>query len=92
LRIDQSAIRDDWLGRGFSCDIWIDPPGKIWTDFVHDTDELLMLIDGGIELEMDGNILHPKIGDEVLIPAGISHTVRNIGSVTNHWFYGYKYN
>ena len=92
MRIDQSAIRDDWLGRGFSCDIWIDPPGKIWTDFVHDTDELLMLIDGGIELEMDGNILHPKIGDEVLIPAGISHTVRNIGSVTNHWFYGYKYN
>ena len=92
MRIDQCAIRDDWLGRGFSCDIWIDPPGKIWTDFVHDTDELLMLIDGKIELEMDGNILHPKIGDEVLIPAGISHTVRNIGSVTNHWFYGYKYN
>lgn len=92
MRIDQSAIRDNWLGRGFSCDIWIDPPGKIWTDFVHDTDELLMLIDGEIELEIDGNILHPKIGDEVLIPAGISHTVRNIGSVTNHWFYGYKYN
>ena len=92
MRIDQSAIRDDWYGRGFSCDIWIDPPRKIWTDFVHDTDELLMLIDGEIELEMNGNILHPKIGDEVLIPAGISHTVRNIGSVTNHWFYGYKYN
>ena len=92
MRIDQSAIRDNWLGRGFSCDIWIDPPGKIWTDFVHDTDELLMLIDGEIELEMDGNILHPKIGDEVLILAGMSHTVRNIGSVTNHWFYGYKYN
>ena len=90
--IDQSTIRNDWYVRGFSCDIWIDPPGKIWTDFVHDTDELLMLIDGEIELEMDGNILHPKIGDEVLIPAGISHTVRNIGSVTNHWFYGYKYN
>ena len=90
--IDHSAVRKDWYGRGFSCDIWIDPPGKIWTDFVHDTDELLMLIDGEIELEMDGNILHPKIGDEVLIPAGISHTVRNIGSVTNYWFYGYKYN
>mgnify|MGYP001348167261 FL=1 len=90
--IDHSAVRKDWYGRGFSCDIWIDPPGKIWTDFVHDTDELLMLIDGEIELEMDGNILHPKIGDEVLIPAGISHTVRNIGSVTNHWFYGYKHN
>ena len=91
MRIDQSAIRDDWLGRGFSCDIWIDPPGKIWADFVHDTDELLMLIDGEIELEMDGNILYPRIVDEVLIPAGMNHTVRNIGSVTNHWVYGYKF-
>ncbi len=90
--IDHSAVRDDWYDRGFSCDVWIDPPGKIWTDFFHDTDELLMLIDGEIELEMDDNILHPKIGDEVLIPAGMSHTVRNIGLVTNHWFYGYKYN
>jgi|TARA_Y100000031_G_scaffold4105_1_gene5212 mannose-6-phosphate isomerase-like protein (cupin superfamily) len=92
LIIDHSAVRDDWYDRGFSCDVWIDPPGKIWTDFFHDTDELLMLIDGEIELEMDDNILHPKIGDEVLIPAGMSHTVRNIGLVTNHWFYGYKYN
>jgi len=92
LIIDHSAVRDDWYDRGFSCDIWIDPPGKIWTDFVHDTNEFLMLIDGEIELEMDDNILHPKIGDEVLIPAGMSHTVRNIGLVTNHWFYGYKYN
>jgi len=41
---------------------------------------------------MGGNILHPKIGDELLIPAGMNHTVRNIGSITNHWFYGYKYN
>ena len=90
--IDHSAVRKDWYGRGFSCDIWIDPPGKVWIDFVHDTDELLMLIDGEIELEMDGNILHPEIGDEILIPAGINHTVRNIGLVTNHWFYGYKYN
>ncbi len=90
--IDHSAVRDDWYDRGFSCDIWIAPPGKIWTDFVHDTNEFLMLIDGEIELEMDDNILHPKIGDEVLIPAGMSHTVRNIGLVTNHWFYGYKYN
>ena len=90
--IDHSAVRDDWYDRGFSCDIWIDPPGKIWTDFVHDTNEFLMLIDGENELEMDDNILHPKIGDEVLIPAGMSHTVRNIGLVTNHWFYGYKYN
>ena len=92
MNFDHNAVRKIWYSRGFSCDIWIDPPGKVWANFVHGTDELLMLIDGEIELEMDDEILHPEIGDEILIPAGMNHTVRNIGLVTNHWFYGYKHN
>ena len=92
MNIDLIDVRKNWYSRGFSCDIWIDPPGKVWANFVHGTDELLMLIDGEIELEMDGEILQPEIGDEILIPAGMNHTVRNIGLVTNHWFYGYKHN
>ncbi len=92
MDIDHNAVKNNWHGRGFSCDIWIDPPGKVWANFVHGTDELLMLIDGEIELEMDDKILRPEIGDEILIPAGMNHTVRNIGLVTNHWFYGYKHN
>ena len=92
MNFDHNAVRKIWYSRGFSCDIWIDPPGKVWANFVHGTDEILMLIDGVIELEMDDEILHPEIGDEILIPAGMNHTVRNIGLVTNHWFYGYKHN
>ena len=92
MNFDHNAVRKIWYSRGFSCDIWIDPPEKVWANFVHGTDELLMLIDGEIELEMDGEILQPEIGDEILIPAGMNHTVRNIGLVTNHWFYGYKHN
>ena len=92
MNIANNAVRENWRNRGFSCDIWIDPPGKVWANFVHGTDEILMLIDGEIELEMDGEILHPEIGDEILIPEGMNHTVRNIGLVTNHWFYGYKNN
>ena len=92
MNFDHNAVRKKWYSRGFSCDIWIDPPGKVWANFVHGTDELLMLIDGEIELEMDDKISHPEIGDEILIPAGMNHTVRNIGLVTNHWFYGYKHN
>ena len=60
MNIDHNAVRKNWYSRGFSCDIWIDPPGKVWANFVHGTDELLMLIDGEIELEMDGEILHPE--------------------------------
>lgn len=88
--MNKEAIKRDWAARGYSCDIWSDPPGQIWQDYVHDVDELLMLIDGEIELHIDGKILRPSIGEEIFIPANELHTVINVGSVTNHWFYGYK--
>jgi len=76
--------------RGFSCDIWTDLPGQAWADFVHAGDELVMWIDGEIELRFAGKVLRPQAGEAVLIPAGEAHTVINIGQTTNHWFYGYR--
>ena len=88
--MDEQVVRQDWKERGFSCDIFVDPPGQEWRDYVHDTDELLMLIDGEIEVQFDGKVLRPRPGEEIFIPACTSHTVINVGPVTNHWFYGYK--
>ena len=85
-----SNVKKDWRGRGFGCDIWTDPPGQVWANFVHDTDELVMLIEGEIELSFQGKTLRPKVGEEILIPAGASHTVTNIGNTTNRWYYGYR--
>ena len=59
-------------------------------DYVHSVDELVMLIDGEIEVSFGGKTLRPSIGKEVFIPARVSHTVINIGNATNHWFYGYR--
>ena len=87
---DKEQIARDWAARGFSCDIWSDPPGQVWADFVHATDELVMLIDGLIELRFAGRVLRPAAGEEVLIPAGVCHTVINTGTTRNHWFYGYQ--
>ena len=88
--VDQNKVKEDWKRRGFSCGIWTDPPGQIWEDFVHDVDELVMLLEGKIELTFQGKTICPKIGEEILIPAGESHTVQNVGSKTNQWFYGYR--
>ena len=43
---DRAKVAKDWQARGFSCDLWVDPPGQVWEDYVHSTDELLMLMDG----------------------------------------------
>jgi mannose-6-phosphate isomerase-like protein (cupin superfamily) len=88
--VNDSQIKKDWHQRGFSCGIWTDPPNQVWADFVHDVDELVMLIEGEIELSFNGKTFRPQIGQEILIPAHASHTVRNVGGTTSRWFYGYK--
>ena len=88
--VDRAAVSKGWRARGFTCDLWVDPPGQVWADFVHDTDELVMPVEGEIEMELGGRILRPRAGEEVLIPARTSHTVRNVGGVTSRWLYGYK--
>ena len=65
---DRKVIERDWLSRGFSCQLWVDPPGQRWEDFVHDTDELLVILEGKLELEMGGEVQRPAPGEEVFIP------------------------
>lgn len=83
-------VEKDWRSRGFSCELWVDPPGQVWEDYVHATDELLMVLEGELELEIKGRTFRPKIGEEVFIPAHVIHSVRNVGGTTARWLYGYK--
>jgi quercetin dioxygenase-like cupin family protein len=89
--MEPSHIQHAWAKRGFSCTVWTDPPGQVWANFVHETDELVTLVEGEIELSFQGQTLWPRIGEEVFIPAGAPHTVRNIGATTNRWCFGYKH-
>jgi mannose-6-phosphate isomerase-like protein (cupin superfamily) len=89
-RVNQRAVAADWKDRGFSSDLWIDPPGRVWTDFVHEVDELVMVVQGRVEFEIDGVRHLPELGEELLIPARALHTVRNVGSAESRWLYGYK--
>ena len=80
----------DWETRGFTCELWIDPPGQVWADFVHETDELVMVAEGTVEFEFDDRRVRPAPGEEVLIPARSVHTVRNVGGTTARWYFGYR--
>lgn len=85
-----AEIEKSWAERGFSCAMWIDAPGQCWEDFVHDMDELLCVVQGELEFEMNGKITRPAPWDEVFIPAGAKHSVRNRGNSVARWLYGYK--
>lgn len=88
--VDEAEVKKRWAARGFSCDLWVDPPGRVWKDFVHDTDELVILVEGQEEFEMNGQKQRLRIGEEFLIPVGACHTARNVGTTTSKWLYGYK--
>jgi len=90
LLMHRAQIEQNWHSRGFSCGLWVDPPRQVWEDYVHQTDELLMILEGELELEMQGRTFRPKVGEEVLIPAQVTHSVRNVGGTTARWLYGYK--
>ena len=90
LRIDKQAVRTDWARRGFTCDVWIDPPDQVWHDFQHDVDEVVLLLEGACQIEMDGRTVLLHTGDELLIPAGTRHTVRNCGEGAARWLHGYR--
>jgi mannose-6-phosphate isomerase-like protein (cupin superfamily) len=90
MTVDRGAVARAWKARGFSCDVWTDPPGQRWEGFVHPTDELVMLVEGEIEMEVDGRVLVPAVGEEVLVPARARHSLRNTGGTTTRWLYGYR--
>ena len=89
-KLDSEKIAEAWSARGFSCELWVDPPGQRWEDFTHSTDEVVTVLEGQMEFEVEGKIAHPAVGDELLIPAGAVHSARNIGKTTARWLFGYK--
>ncbi|MGB3968865.1 MAG: cupin domain-containing protein [Planctomycetota bacterium] len=89
-RADTEVVRTQWSARGFSCELWIDPPEQVWHDFLHDVDELVLLVEGDCQIEMNGRTVRLQSGDELLIPADTRHTVRNCGAGPARWLHGYR--
>jgi len=87
--LDRDQVTQDWRLRGYSCDLFIDPPDREWNDFVHATNELVTVMEGRLKLTVGGEEIIAEPGDEVFIPKGIRHSVKNISSSTTRWLYGY---
>lgn len=86
---NRETIAKSWKERGYSCDMFIDPPGREWNDFVHATNELVTVVEGKLQMAIEGESLIAEPGDEVFIPKGACHSVKNIHNATTRWLYGY---
>jgi len=89
LPVDTAAVTRDWIARGFSCRAFMDAPGQVWRDYVHDTGELVTVVEGRLGVHMHDEDWELEPGDELYIPRGVMHTVRNLHHGTTRWLYGY---
>lgn len=89
-RLNTAEVMREWDNRGFTSQVYTDPPGREWKDYVRDMDELIMVLDGKIEIEMKGQKRQLIQGEEVLVPAGTRHTVRNVGDKQARNLWGFE--
>jgi len=69
----------------------LDRPARAAMGGFHACDRrMVVVLEGEMEFEVAGQVCHPAIGDELLIPAGAIHSARNLGATTARWLYGYK--
>lgn len=87
--VDQGEVAREWVQRGFSCRAFTDPPGQEWRNFVHDTDELVTVVAGRLEVVLHEERYVVEPGDELYIPRGVKHTLRNVYNGSTRWLYGY---
>ena len=85
----QAEVADIWANRGFTCYLYVDPPGQEWNDFVHRTNELVTVINGQLNLLAERKNFVLNVGDEVFIPYGVRHSVKNTSSENTSWLFGY---
>ena len=87
--VDRIRVAEDWQSQSFGCDLFVDPPGQEWNNFVHSTNELVTVVEGRLAMTMYGETVVMEAGDEIFIPEGARHSVKNIHSGISRWLYGY---
>jgi quercetin dioxygenase-like cupin family protein len=90
MTLDRKQIAESWTYRGLRCELWTDPPGQRWESFTHATDEVVIVLEGEMEFEVEGTVQHPKPGKQLILPAGAVHSARNIGHSTARWLCGFR--
>jgi quercetin dioxygenase-like cupin family protein len=55
-------------------------PGYVAPRHTHPGEEIIYVIEGLLEYDIDGKVSKVKAGDVLFVPAGAIHTAKNIGS------------
>ena len=65
------------------------PSGTRLANFTHDSNELITVVEGRLQLTLEGTDMILEPGDEAFIPRNCLHSVINIAPTRTVWLYGY---
>ena len=91
LPVVANNIQAAWQQEGFDFGIFRDPPGQEWNDFIHDTDEYVLVVDGTLTISVGAQTADCEAGDLVRIPRGAVHSLKTTSAGGSGWFYGYGF-
>lgn len=85
------GLEESWAKRGFSFSIGtIKANDAIDKAFHDDKDELVFMESGQYEFTLGDKTFIQEGNEEVLIPAGTTHSIKNLGAKDSKIYYGYK--
>ena len=87
LSVARTAVAADFADFFFG--VFRNPPGQVFTNFIHEADEFVVVAERDLEIEVAGETARCAPADQVLIPAQASHTLRTAQSGGSTCFYGY---
>ncbi len=89
LVVEHRRVAFDWRARGFTCEIMVDAAGTSWTEQTHGHEELIMVLEGELEIEVEGTRRRLLVGEEFRVTQGREHSVRTLGDSGARWLYGF---
>jgi mannose-6-phosphate isomerase-like protein (cupin superfamily) len=57
---------------------WIDGPHEWEGPFVHRNDEVMYVLEGAVEVELDGELFVVETGDSIIYSGGVEHRWRAV--------------
>lgn len=89
MTIDE--LKADWTNRGYSFGIGIIKANDAVNNAMHDDKNELVFMETGLyEFSLGDKMFTQKGNLEIPIPAGTTHTIKNLGAKDSKIYYGYK--
>lgn len=81
-------VAREWSSRGYQCSFESLPPGQGRAKSIYDTDSVIVVLSGQLEVAFKGATHYPGPGRRLFIPAGAYYTVRNAAPTDTAWLQG----